>query len=157
MQIGGNIKRIRMNKRLTQDEFSKETGISRSYLSDLENNRKSPTIETLEKIARKMNTSMKFLIGGSETMRGVYDLDEMQWFPADDEETPFKQELSKYEQIIRYRDKYIRPVRFEHIPIDGYTFTTEPIDPDRFYLVDENEDIYMFEEDLDDYLQVLFK
>lgn len=90
-------------------------------------------------------------------MRGVYDLDDMQWFPADDEETPFKQELSKYEQIIRHRDKYIRPVRFEHVPIDGYTFTTEPIDPDRFYLVDENEDIYMFEEDLDDYLQDLFK
>ena len=94
---------------------------------------------------------------GGETMRGVYDLEEMQWFPADDEETPFKQELSKYEQIIRYRDKHIRPVRFEHVPIDGYTFTTEPIDPDRFYLVDENEDIYMFEEDLDDYLQDLFK
>ena len=91
-------------------------------------------------------------------MRGVYDLDEMQWFPADDEEeSQFKRELSKYEQIIRYRDKYIRPVMFEHIPIDGYTFTTEPIDPDRFYLVDENEGIYMFEEDLDDYLQDLFK
>lgn len=91
-------------------------------------------------------------------MTGVYDLDEMQWFPADDEEeSQFKRELSKYEQVIVYRDKYIRPVRFEHIPIDGYTFTTEPLDPDRFYLVDENEDIYMFEEDLDDYLEQKFK
>ena len=91
-------------------------------------------------------------------LRGVYDLDEMQWYPEDEaEESQFKRELSKYEQIIRYKDKYIRPVRFEHIPIDGYTFTTEPIYPDRYYLVDENEDIYMFEEDLDDYLQYLFK
>ena len=91
-------------------------------------------------------------------MTGTYDLDEMQWFPADDEEeSQFKRELSRYEQIIRYRDKYIRPVRFEHVPIDGYTFTTEPIDPDRFYLIDENEDVYMFEEDLDEYLEQKFK
>ena len=86
-----------------------------------------------------------------------YDKNLQQWFPLELDETPFKQELSKYEQIIRYRDKHIRPVRFEHVPIDGYTFTTEPIDPDRFYLVDENEDIYMFEEDLDDYLQDLIQ
>ena len=86
-----------------------------------------------------------------------YDKNLQQWFPLELEESQFEHELSRYEQIIRYRDKYIRPVRFEHIPIDGYTFTTEPIDPDRFYLVDENEDIYMFEEDLDDYLQDLFK
>ena len=90
-------------------------------------------------------------------MKGTYDLDEMQWFPADDEETPFKRELSRFEKIIQYRDKHIKPIKFEHIPIDGYTFTTEPIYPDRYYLVDENEDIYMFEEDLDDYLQYLFK
>lgn len=86
-----------------------------------------------------------------------YDKNEQQFYPKDEDETPFKRELSKYEQIIKYRDKYIRPVRFEHVPIDCYTFTTEPIAPDRFYLVDENEDIYMFEEDLDDYLQDLFQ
>lgn len=83
MPIGENIKQLRANKGLTQEGFARETGISRSYLSDLENNRKSPTIETLEKIARKMNTSLKFLIGGSETMRGVYDLDQQQWYPDD--------------------------------------------------------------------------
>jgi len=86
-----------------------------------------------------------------------YDKNEQQFYPKDDDETQFKRELSKYEQVIRYRDRYIKPVKFEHIPIDGYTFTTEPIDPDRFYLIDENEDIYMFEEDLDDYLQYLFQ
>lgn len=90
-------------------------------------------------------------------MRGIYDLDEMQWYPEDEEKSQFERELSKYEEIVRYKVTYIRPVSFEHVPIDGYMFTTEPIDPDRFYLVDENEDIYMFAEDLDDYLQDLFK
>ena len=87
MLIGENIKQLRANKGLTQEGFARETGISRSYLSDLENNRKSPTIETLEKIARKMNTSLKFLIGGSETMTGTYDMDQQQWFPENEPET----------------------------------------------------------------------
>ena len=65
MLIGENIKQLRTDRGLTQKDFAKETGISRSYLSDLENNRKSPTVETLEKVARKMNTSLKFLIEGS--------------------------------------------------------------------------------------------
>ena len=65
MVVGENIKRIRTNKCLTQEEFAKEVGISRSYLGDLENNRKSPTVETLEKISSKMETSVVYLIGGN--------------------------------------------------------------------------------------------
>ena len=87
MLIGENIKQLRANKGLTQEGFANETGISRSYLSDLENNRKSPTIETLEKIARKMNTSLNFLIGGNETMTGTYDMDQQQWYPSEEPET----------------------------------------------------------------------
>ena len=94
MLIGENIKQLRKSKGLTQELFAKETGISRSYLSDLENNRKSPTVETLEKISRKMNTSLKFLIGGSETMTGTYDLDEQQWFPEGDELPTFEVQLT---------------------------------------------------------------
>ena len=64
MSIGEKIKKLRTYKGLTQELFAKEIGISRSYLSDLENNRKSPTIETLEKIAKKMNTFLYISIGG---------------------------------------------------------------------------------------------
>ena len=63
MKIGENIKRIRINRGLTQEEFAKEVGISRSYLGDLENNRKSPTVETLEKISVKMETAIEYLLG----------------------------------------------------------------------------------------------
>ena len=63
MKIGENIKRIRTNKRFTQEEFAKEVGISRSYLGDLENDRKSPTVETLEKISIKMETAIEYLLG----------------------------------------------------------------------------------------------
>ena len=86
-----------------------------------------------------------------------YDKHLMQWFPLEPDETSFEREFNRYEKIIRYRDEYIKPIRFEHIPINGYTFTTEPLDPDRYYLIDENEDIYMFEEDLYTYLDQKFE
>ena len=86
-----------------------------------------------------------------------YDKNLQQWFPLTEDETPFEREFNRYEKIIQYRDEYIKPIRFEHIPINGYTFTTEPLDPDRYYLIDENEDIYMFEEDLYTYLDQKFE
>jgi len=65
MSIGENIKQLRADKGMTQEDFARETGISRSYLSDLENDRKSPTFETIENIADKMKTSIVYLVGGS--------------------------------------------------------------------------------------------
>lgn len=49
MDIGKEIKKARGN--LTQVEFSKKMNVSRSYLNDLENNRRSPSVETLNKLA----------------------------------------------------------------------------------------------------------
>ena len=86
-----------------------------------------------------------------------YDKNLQQWFQLEQDETPFEREFNRYEKIVQYRDEYIKPIRFEHIPINGYTFTTEPLDPDRYYLIDENEDIYMFEEDLYTYLDQKFE
>ena len=73
MAVGENVKRIRTNKRLTQEEFAKEVGISRSYLGDLENDRKSPTVETLEKISSKMETTVRYLLGGNEVNNKAID------------------------------------------------------------------------------------
>lgn len=66
MSIGENIKKIRKENGLTQTEFSKKIGISRTYLSDLENSRKSPSVETLDKIAKKLNVSTTYLLNGDK-------------------------------------------------------------------------------------------
>ena len=73
MAVGENVKRIRTNKCLTQEEFAKEVGISRSYLGDLENDRKSPTVETLEKISSKMGTTVRYLLGENEVNNKAID------------------------------------------------------------------------------------
>ncbi|MDT2645780.1 helix-turn-helix transcriptional regulator [Enterococcus dongliensis] len=62
MSLGENIKSLRLSKKLNQSEFSKLIGISRSYLSDLENNRKSPSIETISKISEKLGVSSSYLV-----------------------------------------------------------------------------------------------
>lgn len=59
MDIGNIIKNVRIEEQLTQDEFAKRIGISRSYLGDLENNRKSPSVETLQKLAKSFNKQLK--------------------------------------------------------------------------------------------------
>lgn len=48
--IGELVKELRGNQ--TQKEFAKKIGISRSYLSDLESSRKSPSLATLSKLAK---------------------------------------------------------------------------------------------------------
>lgn len=57
-----SIKNIRKSKQISLNKLHKITGISRSYLFDLENNRRfNPTLEMLEKIALALDTDIKDL------------------------------------------------------------------------------------------------
>ena len=56
------IKEIRESENITLYTLSKATRITRSYLRDLENNKKSnPTLQTLCKIAKFFNKDVKDL------------------------------------------------------------------------------------------------
>ena len=56
------IKKIRIEKNITLYGLSKRTGISRTYLRSLENNKKSnPTMKTLSAIANVLNVNIKDL------------------------------------------------------------------------------------------------
>jgi len=49
--IGERLRSIRKEKNLSQGELEKRTGLSRCYLSRLENGHTTPSVETLEKLA----------------------------------------------------------------------------------------------------------
>ncbi|MGD9994033.1 MAG: helix-turn-helix domain-containing protein [Salinivirgaceae bacterium] len=51
MQIGATIKKLRKEKGITQIDFSKRCGISQTYLSQIENDERNPTVDVLEKIS----------------------------------------------------------------------------------------------------------
>ncbi len=57
-KIGKNIKKIRTQKGLSQQQLAQKSGISQSFLSDLENGKKSPTVDSLNKICRSLGISL---------------------------------------------------------------------------------------------------
>jgi transcriptional regulator with XRE-family HTH domain len=55
--VGQNVRRIRTNKGLTQEQFSDISGFSQQYLSGLERGRRNPTIVTVYELACALGVS----------------------------------------------------------------------------------------------------
>lgn len=60
-KVGQAIKKQRLQKKKTQIEVAKSIGISRSYLSDIENGRYMPSVGTLIKLASYLDIDLNFL------------------------------------------------------------------------------------------------
>lgn len=73
MTIGENIRRLRKERKQTQKEMADIIGISRTYLTDLENNRKNLSSKTLQSISDKLDVSMYYLTTGNKAMNDMTD------------------------------------------------------------------------------------
>ena len=49
--VGLNVRRLRLAKALTQEQFAEKSGFSQQYISDLERGRRNPTIVSLYELA----------------------------------------------------------------------------------------------------------
>ena len=58
MIIGDRLRELREQKKLSQGDIEKRTGLVRPYISRVENNHSVPNIETLEKMARALEVPM---------------------------------------------------------------------------------------------------
>src|SRR5712664_3127686 len=58
MIIGDRLRALREEKKLSQGDIEKRTGLVRPYISRIENNHTVPAIETLEKMARALEIPM---------------------------------------------------------------------------------------------------
>jgi transcriptional regulator with XRE-family HTH domain len=65
--VGDRVKQRRTELGLTQDALAEKAGISKSFLSDLENGRRSIGAETLLDLGRAMGVSLDFLMVGGES------------------------------------------------------------------------------------------
>jgi transcriptional regulator with XRE-family HTH domain len=65
MKLGERIKNIRQSLGWTQDKLAQESGLSKSFLSEIEHNKVSISGENLLKIANSLNTSLDYLMKGS--------------------------------------------------------------------------------------------
>ena len=55
--VGQNVKRIRLEKKLSQEQFSDMSGFSQQYISGLESGHRNPTVVTLYEIAKALGVS----------------------------------------------------------------------------------------------------
>jgi transcriptional regulator with XRE-family HTH domain len=62
--VGERIKNRRLELGWTQDQLSQKAGISKSFLSDLENGKRSVGADNLLDIARALGVSLDFLMTG---------------------------------------------------------------------------------------------
>jgi Predicted transcriptional regulators len=61
--IGSKIMQLRKKKNLSQSEFAKAIGASRTMVGNYERSINAPSIEMIVKIAKVLNVSVDFLIG----------------------------------------------------------------------------------------------
>ncbi|MEZ4774838.1 MAG: helix-turn-helix transcriptional regulator [Bacteroidia bacterium] len=61
MQLGQTIESLRKKRGLNQIEMAKCIGISQTYLSQVENNRKDPNLSVLKKIASCLETPLPII------------------------------------------------------------------------------------------------
>lgn len=61
-RLATNLRRLRTEKGLSQEQFAFEVGIHRTYISDLERGTRNPTISVVERLAQYLNISLGRLL-----------------------------------------------------------------------------------------------
>ena len=82
MLVGNRLRELREEKKLSQGDIEKRTGLLRCYVSRVENGHTVPAIETLEKFARALEVPLYHLVyEGSEppALPARTSVDTSQW------------------------------------------------------------------------------
>ena len=88
MQIGEKIKRLRIEKQLTQQELANRCELSKGFISQLENDLTSPSIDTLVDILQILGTNLKEFFNDQDNHRVTFTKEDM--FETEDEELGYK-------------------------------------------------------------------
>jgi transcriptional regulator with XRE-family HTH domain len=62
--VGDNVRRIRLGKGITQEQFADASGFSQQYISSLESGRRNPTVITIFELAQALGVSHLDLLSG---------------------------------------------------------------------------------------------
>lgn len=69
--LGKRIEHLRKKKGWSQLELSLESGVNKNYICDLENGRRNPSLEILEKISIALNITLEELFKGVQSIPGI--------------------------------------------------------------------------------------
>jgi len=76
MDIGSTIRAIRKRKNITIAQICEETGLSQGFMSQVETNKTSPSIATLESIAQALKVPLAYLLLKKEERMHIVRKDE---------------------------------------------------------------------------------
>ena len=68
MTLGRRLRLIRREKKMTLKDLSQLAGLSVPYLSDVERDVVNPSVETLQKVAKAFNMTVRDLLSGVEEL-----------------------------------------------------------------------------------------
>jgi transcriptional regulator with XRE-family HTH domain len=157
LAIGQRIKMLRKEKKLTLDLLAEMSGFSKSYLSQIENLRREPSIGTLTKIAYVLGVDALFLISGGQSDAEQSDLaivrrNERRIMPDAFRQSGLKYESIAYKKKNRLMDAYIVEMGFDFPentrPWQGETFvyvlegTHEFLYDGRRHIINEGDAYY---------------
>lgn len=108
--IGKRIREIRESTKFTQEILAELSDLSTVYISNIENNKKKPSLESLIKISNALGITVDELLTGNQfTLPSDYqtDIDELM-YDCDKYEKRFCFEILKFtKQVIRSNQWYI--------------------------------------------------
>lgn len=67
--FASNLRRLRAERGLSQEELAHRTGIDRTYVSHLERLRYSPTLDMVERLAKSLDAEPWDLLGPGPTLK----------------------------------------------------------------------------------------
>ena len=76
MSFGDILKKLRQDKKITQEELAIKINSSRSNIANYENNNNMPSVEILERLAKIFDVSTDYLLGKTDIKSNKLDLTE---------------------------------------------------------------------------------
>lgn len=73
MKIGQRLKSLRVERNLTLKELAKNTKLSISFISDIENGRRNPSLDNLNKLAQGLGVSIDSLLISDDSVQAIED------------------------------------------------------------------------------------
>ena len=71
IQLGMRIRYLRSLRKWSQEDLALESNVNRNYICDLENGRRNPSLEVLERISDAFGITLSELFRGIETIEGL--------------------------------------------------------------------------------------
>lgn len=66
--LGQALRRMRRERRLSQEEVSLRTGVHRNYVGGVERGEREPTVTTIARLAAALDTSMASIFAEAEAL-----------------------------------------------------------------------------------------